>query len=923
MATEATEATGGEPAEARPRSPAIECRGVTRRYAGVVANDQIDLQVAEGEIHALVGENGAGKSTLMKMLYGLEQPDEGEILVRGEPQVIDSPRKAIELRIGMVHQHFMLVEDFTVAENIVLGAEPSRGGGRLDRAGATQRVEELARGFGTPLDPNARVEDIGVGQQQRVEILKLLYRGADILILDEPTAVLVPQEVEELFAHMRDLKGDGKTIIFIAHSLDEVLEIADRITVLRDGKVIDTVQAADTDAHQVAEMMVGRPVLLRRVEGTATPGGPMLQVKDVRVTAGGKETLAGLDLDVRRSEIYGLAGVEGNGQAELVEALVGLATPDTGRIYLDDDELTRADVRTRRQAGLAYIPEDRHARGMVLQMLVTENSVLGVQERAPFSRRGLLDLGAIRRRAVELIRDFRVKTPSVSAPAYALSGGNQQKLVLGREFASKPKLLDRRPPDPRPGHRGHPVRLAGAGRGPRRGRGRAADLLQPGGDPGPGRPGRGHLRRPHRGPVRRVGGDHERARPLHDRRPRRRRRRGAGGVKVEEKPPPPPEPEVEEAALRVPWGQRLRGWAIQLLAPAVSLLLAAVIGALVILIVQRSWGDVADVASAMWSYGLFNRNSVAFILGRATPLIFAGLAVAIAFKAGLFNIGVEGQYAIGALAAGYVGYQLSAPTVIHLPLTILAGMAGGVLWAAIPALLRVYRGAHEVISTIMMNFVANAVLLYLLSDLMKDPDQQGGIAQQQTPPIEPTAQVGSMVPFFNSIGFDFRGSAPVTWFFILAIVAAVLYALTIRRTRFGFELRVLGTNPRAAEPSGIRSNAMIMKAMLLSGAIAGLVALQDVIGIDDRMKLDYIRGYGFTGIAIALLGRNSGGGIVAAALLISFLDRGSSGIGLNTDVPKEVTTIMQGVIILTIVIAYELVRRMNARRQLREQHDRA
>jgi general nucleoside transport system permease protein len=393
-------------------------------------------------------------------------------------------------------------------------------------------------------------------------------------------------------------------------------------------------------------------------------------------------------------------------------------------------------------------------------------------------------------------------------------------------------------------------------------------------------------------------------------------------VKVEEERPPP-EPEAEEAPAGIPWSQRLRGWGLQLLAPAISLVVAAVIGVLVILLVQRNWDDVAQVASAMWNYGLFNRNSVAFILGRATPFIFAGLAVAIAFKAGLFNIGVEGQYAIGALCAGYVGYQVSAPTVIHLPLTILAGMAGGVLWAAVPALLKVYRGAHEVISTIMMNFVANAVLLYLLSGALKDPNQQGSIAQQQTPPVEPSAQVGSMVPFFNKIGFSFRSSAPVTWFFVLAIVAAALYALTVRRTRFGFELRVLGTNPRAAEPSGIRSNAMIMKAMLLSGAIAGLAGLQDVLGIDDRMKIDYIRGYGFTGIAIALLGRNSGGGIVAAALLWSFLDRASSGIGLNTDVPKEVTTIMGGVIILTIVIAYQVVRRMTARRQLREQHDRA
>jgi general nucleoside transport system permease protein len=394
-------------------------------------------------------------------------------------------------------------------------------------------------------------------------------------------------------------------------------------------------------------------------------------------------------------------------------------------------------------------------------------------------------------------------------------------------------------------------------------------------------------------------------------------------VKVEERPPAP-QPEAEpEVAAKIPFGQRLRAWALQLLAPTVSLLLAAVLGALVILVVQRSWADVVDVAGAMWSYGLFNRNSVAFILGRSTPLIFAGLAVAIAFKAGLFNIGVEGQYAIGALCAAWVGYQLSAPTLIHLPLTILAGMAGGMLWAAVPALLKVYRGAHEVISTIMMNYVANGVLLYLLSGALKDPGQRGAIAQQQTPQVEPTAQVGSMVPFFNSIGFDFRGSAPLTWFFVLALVGAVIYALTVRRTRFGFELRVLGTNPKAAEPAGIRSNAMILKAMLLSGAIAGLAALQDVLAIDDRMKLDYIRGYGFTAIAVALLGRNSGLGIVAAALLFSFLDRASTGIGLSTDVPKEVTFILQGVIILTIVIAYEVVRRLAARQQLREQHERA
>jgi ABC-type uncharacterized transport system ATPase subunit len=435
-----TDAAGGGPQEAHHRQLAIECRGMTRRYAGVVANDHIDFKVAEGEIHALVGENGAGKSTLMRMLYGLEQPDEGEILVRSQRERIDSPRRAIALRIGMVHQHFMLVDDFTVAENVVLGSEPARGG-VLHIDHAIRRLEELSRGFGTPLDPRTRVEDLAVGQQQMVEILKLLYRGADILILDEPTAVLVPQEVEELFDNLRGLREQGKTIIFIAHSLDEVLEIADRITVLRDGKVVGTLDAADATKEQVAEMMVGRPVLLRRVEGKAAPGEPLLRVKGLGVTVRGRERVRDIDLLLRHSEIFGLAGVEGNGQVELVEALIGLRRPDVGHIYLDNDDLAREDVRSRREKGLAYIPEDRHARGMVLQMGLWENSVLGQQEREPFSRRGILFPRAMKARAAELIERFRVKATSVLAPGYALSGGNQQKLVLAREFAGQPKLL--------------------------------------------------------------------------------------------------------------------------------------------------------------------------------------------------------------------------------------------------------------------------------------------------------------------------------------------------------------------------------------------------------------------------------------------------------------------------------------------------
>jgi simple sugar transport system permease protein len=393
-------------------------------------------------------------------------------------------------------------------------------------------------------------------------------------------------------------------------------------------------------------------------------------------------------------------------------------------------------------------------------------------------------------------------------------------------------------------------------------------------------------------------------------------------MKTEERLPAAPPPEPEKAG-RPPWAEQLRDLGYRLLAPAASLVFAALVGALIILLVQGSVEDVADVAGAMWSYGVENKDSLAFILGRATPLILAGLATAIAFKAGLFNIGVEGQYAIGMLTAAVVGSQLQAPTVIHLPLTVLAGMAGGLLWALVPALLRVYRGAHEVISTIMMNYVANGVLLYLLAGPLKDLNQAGDVAQLRTEPVQDTARVGRMAGFFNALGFDFRPSVPLTWFLVLALLAAVVYALTIRRTRFGYELRVLGTNPRAAEPSGIRTNAMYMKAMLLSGAVAGLVGLQEVLALEGLMKIDYVRGFGFAGIAIALLGRNSGLGIVAAALLFAFLDRSATGIELRTEVPSEVIIILQGVLILSIVVAFELVRRLAARRRLQETHDRA
>jgi simple sugar transport system ATP-binding protein len=420
----------------------LELQGITKRFPGVVANDHIDLAVHPGEIHAIAGENGAGKSTLMRILYGLYPPDSGTVLLRGHPVVIDGPHRALELGIGMVHQHFMLIPVFTVAENVVLGSEPVAPLGRLRMRDAHQQVADLCRQYGFALDPAARVGNLSVGEQQRVEIIKVLYRGAELLILDEPTAVLVPQEVEELFTNLRRLKAQGKTIIFISHKLDEVLEISDRITVLRRGRVIGTVTAAHTSRAQLAEMMVGRPVLLQLEHPPVTPGAVKLQTQRLSVPGGGKRlAVRQVSLAVQAGEIYGLAGVEGNGQTELVEALVGLRPLAEGTLVIDGRDVSRATARAIRLMGVAHIPEDRHRRGIVLPMAVWENMILGHHSRKEFINGALLNRAAITDFVRRRVAEYDIRLSDIDAPVLALSGGNQQKVIVAREFAFAPKVL--------------------------------------------------------------------------------------------------------------------------------------------------------------------------------------------------------------------------------------------------------------------------------------------------------------------------------------------------------------------------------------------------------------------------------------------------------------------------------------------------
>jgi simple sugar transport system ATP-binding protein len=420
----------------------LELVGITKRFPGIVANDAVSFDLHRGEIHALLGENGAGKSTLMNVLYGLYQPDEGEIRVNGKPVTFSSPRAAIDQGIGMVHQHFMLIPVMTVAENVVLGTEPSEKGVLLDYGAARARVRDLAFSFGLAIDPDARIQDISVGQQQRVEILKALYRRADILILDEPTAVLTPQEARELFDILKTLVAEGLSIIFISHKLNEVLELADRVTVLRRGKVVDTQPVAGATEESLARLMVGREVLLDVEKSAVTPGAALLGVQDLHVVDDrGIEKVRGVSFEVHEGEIVGLAGVDGNGQAELIDAIAGLRRAEAGTVTLGGEDVTKHGVRSHFDDGLGHVPQDRQRRGLVLDFSIAENIALHDFRRPPNSRFGWLFPRRLVERARRLISEFDVRGGGASTAAGALSGGNQQKVILAREIDRDPRVL--------------------------------------------------------------------------------------------------------------------------------------------------------------------------------------------------------------------------------------------------------------------------------------------------------------------------------------------------------------------------------------------------------------------------------------------------------------------------------------------------
>jgi general nucleoside transport system ATP-binding protein len=424
-----------------PPDVVLEARGITKRFPGVVANDDVDFDLRRGEVHCVLGENGAGKTTLMNVIFGLYQPDEGELLVDGERVEFHSSADAIARRIGMVHQHFQLVQVFTVAENVILGEE-IRKGAVLDLDEARRRIAALSSRYGLHVDPDARIEDLSVGEQQRVELLKALYRDADILILDEPTAVLTPGEVDEFFGVARSLTEQGKSIVFITHKLREVLAVADRITVLRNGRVVGSADPDEATQASLASLMVGREIILSIEKGPADPGDVRLSVRDLTVTdERGVLAVSGLSFDVRAGEIYGIAGVEGNGQRELVEAIAGMRRASAGSIVLESTDITHATPRQVDELGVGHIPEDRNKHGVVGSFTVADNLVLNTYGRAPFVRRRIRQLRAIDEQARDLVRRYDVRTPGVHTPVANLSGGNQQKVIVARELSGDPRFL--------------------------------------------------------------------------------------------------------------------------------------------------------------------------------------------------------------------------------------------------------------------------------------------------------------------------------------------------------------------------------------------------------------------------------------------------------------------------------------------------
>jgi ABC-type uncharacterized transport system ATPase subunit/ABC-type uncharacterized transport system permease subunit len=905
-------------------NPILELRDITKVFGDKAANDRISLSVHAGSVHALVGENGAGKSTLMSIASGNAQPDSGEIVVGGTRVTLSDPKKAMGLGIGMVHQHFKLVPSLTVAANVYLGRELRTPYGTLDRAAMDRSVQELSERFGLPIDPKARIADLSVGARQRVELIKALSHDTRILILDEPTAVLTPSETDELFVVIRGLAAAGCAVIFISHKLGEVLSIADTISVIRDGRIIDTLPAEGLTQADIATKMVGREVLLRVEHAPATPTGEVLSVRDLRAADGrGVIAVDGLSLSVRRGEVVGIAGVEGNGQTELAEAIAGMAAAGSvqGAVVLNGHDVSAASVRSRRSRGLAYIPEDRHLEGAGPGLTVAQN-IAATHLKRPISRRGWLDLRAMRSFARELIERFDVRNAKPDTIISSLSGGNMQKVIIAREFTTDPRLLMISQPT-----RGvdvgamefvHNAILAARDQG--------AGVLVFSADLNEVMSLSDRLLVMYRGTVfaefdrstmsevgvglamagvRPTGenvaeAEAEHVATLDELAAEKAEARATAPVveavelATEEAVPP------SRAEARVPEAGRadavgadallatVRRIGNALLQPAIAVVLALVIGAIVLAVIGK---NPVIAYEALFFSAFQSPIGVSSFLAAFVPLLILSSSVVLSFRAGLFNLSGEGSLYIGAVSGAVAGFTFKDVPSPWLPIIVLVVAAvAGALWSLLPGVLYAIWGVDLVVTTLLLSTVATLFTLYLVTGPLRDPSSM----IPATVAVSPEAMLPVLAPRYG-LGLDL----------LIAIVLVIVAGLLLDRTSWGLKLKAVGEGNQFAQYTGVSPRRMTIQIMLLTGALAGVAGALYVIGPQGGKFLQaFSPGWGFLALTVALLVRLNPWAVFLGAAFYANMMGGSNAMQITAGVPFPIVSVIQGLIIILITATF-------------------
>jgi len=904
--------------------PILELQHITKSFGAKVANDDISLTISPGRVHAIVGENGAGKTTLMNMISGNLQPDSGRIVFDGTPVVMSDPNKADALGIGMVHQHFKLVPSLSVAANVFLGKEKSDRFGRLDQRAMERRVEELSKSFGLAINPRDKVQDLSIGERQRVEIIKALSHDTRLLILDEPTAVLTPAETDEMFVVVRHLAAQGCAVMFISHKLGEVLSIADDVSVIRDGKVVDTKLADGLSQTDIASMMVGREVLLRIKHTPATPTEVVLRVENLyAVDQRGAIAVKDLSLHVRRGEIVGIAGVEGNGQSELAAAIAGMYLPPRGRVRIAGTDVTTKSVAQRRRIGLAYIPEDRHDEGAGPSLTIAENTA-ATHFTPPIARFGWLSPSAMRDFARTLIAKFDIRGATPETTISTLSGGNMQKVIIAREFASDPDLLMVSQPT-----RGVDVgamefvhnslvaaRDAGAGvllfsadlnevmslsdRMLVIYRGQivmefthtnmtevAVGLAMAGVKPTPDA-------------LAVAERDRDRASAELEATGTIRTDASAEIITVDELNTtsivtPLPDTLVPRAPRR-PFTDVLSSFATTTFTnaaqPVIAVAVALLIGAVIILAIgQNPLTAYVELFTSAWRtpYGIAN------ILAMFIPLAIMAAGTIVSFRAGFFNMGGEGQLYFGAFFGAVAGFTLTGlPPVVHIVVVLLVGSLAGALWGLVPGALFAFWRVDVVVATLLLSEVAKLITSFFVTGPFQD--KSAGIAGSAK--IDPDARL----TMFNAA----YGFGPDL---LIALAVAIGIGIILNRTTWGLNVKKLGERNRFAKYSGVPMKAMSIQVMMLTGAVAGIAGALFVIGPSGGRFLQlFSPGFGFLAITVALLARLNPWASMLAALFYATMMAGGTGIQ-SAGVPYPLVIVLQGLIIIAITATVVMSRR--------------